>query len=104
MQTLYVSGPMTGYVEYNFPAFHKATTRLRSAGYSIICPAENWQGDEATDRALAMRLDIHQVLVADGLAVLPGWRQSKGALCEVEVARQIGLSVQTVGQWIKEAK
>jgi hypothetical protein len=37
---LYLSGPMTGYADKNFPAFVKATRQLRKVGYKVLSPHE----------------------------------------------------------------
>jgi hypothetical protein len=37
---IYISGPMTGYPDLNFPAFHLAASVLRSEGFTVISPAE----------------------------------------------------------------
>lgn len=39
MKMIYVSGPMTGYIGHNFPAFFEAEQQLRAAGYDVINPA-----------------------------------------------------------------
>src|SRR5690606_41767260 len=36
----YLSGPMSGYPQYNFPAFAKAAETLRGFGYNLVSPAE----------------------------------------------------------------
>lgn len=102
--SIYVSGPMTGIPEHNFPAFAEASERLRAAGYLVINPAENWGGATDTTREQCMRLDIQQVLVADGLALLPGWEQSAGARCEVDVARQVSTPIDSVEWWVSNAE
>jgi hypothetical protein len=91
--TIYLSGPMTGHPEWNYPAFHAAAQRLRTAGHDVFSPAENFGGDVTRPRADHMRKNIEAVLAADAVAVLPGWEQSKGARLEVAVAREIGTPV-----------
>ncbi len=89
---VYLSGPMTGYPEHNFPAFHAAREQLRSEGFEVLCPAEagevtGWTWEEYLRRDLAM------VLLAHAVVVLPGWRDSRGARLEVHVARELGLPI-----------
>lgn len=40
MKHLYISGPITGMPDLNFPAFHAAAAALRAAGYTVTNPAE----------------------------------------------------------------
>jgi len=92
---------MTGYPEFNFPTFHAATSRLRAMGYEVVNPAEldaeldgfNPTCDRPHSLAHYMRRDLPAVLSCDAVAVLPGWRESKGACLEVHVARECGLLV-----------
>ena len=37
---IYISGPMTGHADHNFPAFDAAAERLRAEGHFVINPAE----------------------------------------------------------------
>ena len=37
---IYISGPITGMSDYNYPAFHAAAKRLRDKGHWVINPAE----------------------------------------------------------------
>jgi hypothetical protein len=105
---------MTGYQDFNFPAFDEAAEQLRAAGYDVINPAD-------VDRSLgidpqvaslmpteeafnaAMRRDIPLVLSADGVALLMGWRQSRGAVIEHDVCRAIGNPAMTVAAWLFKA-
>ena len=36
MTRIYIAGPMTGYPELNFPAFHAAANSLRAQGYDAV--------------------------------------------------------------------
>lgn len=49
-----------------------------------------------------MRRSLEQIAVADHLAVLPRWRDSKGASLEVDIALQLGMKVATVDSWLRD--
>jgi hypothetical protein len=93
MKTIYLSGPMTGIPDFNFPAFNAAAARWREDGFTVFNPAENFQGRTDLPRAAYMREDLAQVMKADVVAVLPGWKDSKGARLEVAMARELDLPV-----------
>ena len=111
---IYVAGPMRGYPEFNFPAFHAATARLRGDGHSVFNPAErdnerhgtdiskgNAAGDETVaakehgfDLRVALAEDAEYICrTADAIALLPGWQNSKGATAEHALAVALGLEV-----------
>ncbi|MEM5384158.1 DUF4406 domain-containing protein [Paraburkholderia phymatum] len=89
---LYIAGPMTGYPELNFPAFHAEAARLRALGFEIVNPAEI-NADPNAEWLDCMRADIKQLVDCDGIALLPGWEQSRGASIEQGIARDLGLVV-----------
>jgi len=86
---IYISGPMSGYPEHNFPAFHDAAARLRAQGYDVINPAEIEQPDLSWEAC--MRKDIAELMRADAIALLPGWQRSRGARMEVTIASLLGM-------------
>ncbi|WP_250489965.1 DUF4406 domain-containing protein [Caballeronia sp. INML2] len=89
---LYIAGPMSNLPELNFPAFHAEAARLRAMGFEIVNPAEIDVGPNP-DWLTAMRADIRELVTCDGIALLPGWEQSKGANVEHTLARGLGLRV-----------
>jgi glycosyltransferase involved in cell wall biosynthesis len=89
--TIYLSGPMTGLPDFNYPAFNTEAARLRGMGFSVINPAE---APECDSWVAYMRNDlVHLLKWADALVYLPGWENSKGAGIEIYVAHALGLPV-----------
>jgi hypothetical protein len=88
---IYISGPMTGYPEFNFPLFNRVADNFRKLGYQIINPAEINQPVQTWESC--MRQDIKELMNANKVAVLPGWEKSKGARIEVFLACQLGMDV-----------
>jgi len=82
----YLSGPMTGYPEYNYAAFNAAAARLRQLGMDVINPAETAGGIKHLDRKTFMSIDIGYVEACDCVVVIDGWEKSRGALLEVQIA------------------
>jgi hypothetical protein len=90
---VYIAGPMTGYVEHNFPAFHAAAARLREAGWEPINPAENFGGRTDLPRGSYIRADAVLLAQCDAIAMLPGWQESRGAKQEYLFAHEVGMPV-----------
>lgn len=92
---VYISGPMSGIADFNFPVFNAAAAALRSAGYDVVNPAEV-NTDQGMSWEQCLRADIKLLCDCDTLALLPGWENSKGAHLEVHVAHRLGLRVEHV--------
>ncbi|EJZ58512.1 hypothetical protein I1A_002840 [Pseudomonas fluorescens R124] len=89
---LYLAGPMTGFEDFNFPAFNKMAADLRGRDYVVENPAEHGVVDGA-DWADYMAYDLTRLGLCGQVAVLPGWENSKGARLEVHIARELGMPV-----------
>lgn len=90
---IYLSGPMTGMPDHNFPEFNRLAKKLRLAGFGVFNPAENADGDTTKPREFYMRLDIGMVLKSDSIMLLDGWRKSKGAVLEVAIGKELNLPI-----------
>lgn len=87
---VYLSGPMTGIADNNFPAFHEWAASLRADGYVVVSPAEI---PEAGSWELCLRADLRELCSCDAIALMPGWENSKGANLELHVAHRLGMEV-----------
>lgn len=92
MKRLYIAGAMTGHPDLNFPAFHAEAKKWRDLGHEVINPAELCP-DPAMSWHDCMRKDIAALVSCDGIVLLPGWRNSKGATLEHHIADRLGMDV-----------
>jgi hypothetical protein len=91
---VYIAGPMSGYPDHNFPAFHDAAVKLREWGLDVANPAEaDWNDDLTRSWDFYMRRDIPLLCTCDMIAMLAGWRESKGATLEYQIAKALGMAV-----------
>lgn len=97
---LYLAGPMTGYEDYNRPAFDHAAARLRRQGFRVTSPPELDLMDPAPahlteDEAWTyyLKRDLPALVKCQAVVVLPGWEDSRGATLEVDTAERVGLDL-----------
>ncbi len=92
---IYISGPMTGMPDYNFPAFHEAARYFAKncSGWEVMNPAENFGGRTDLSRETYLRADIKMLAECDAIAMLTGWENSRGAKLEYLIACELGLLV-----------
>lgn len=92
---IYLSGPMTGFPEFNYPLFNKVAQAWRTEGHYVLNPAEHFDGDynHKGGRPAYLRADMTDLLEAEAIALLPGWENSSGAKLELAIARELGLHV-----------
>lgn len=87
---VYVSGPMTGIPDDNFPLFNATSEELRNQGWDVENPAEKGiiPGWEWADY---LRYDIIRLCGCTAIYTLPGWENSRGARLEMHVAQALGI-------------
>lgn len=101
MKKIYLSGPMTGLPDLNFPAFHAAAAALRAKGLDVVNPAEINVDGEKTWHA-CMRADIKALCDCSTIALLPGWENSAGAHIELNLAHRFGMRIVQLDTLIDE--
>lgn len=107
--SVYLAGPMTGYPEWNFPAFREAAEELRRRGVHVWSPAERdlaagFDPDsDGSDFDLeeALREDLQAVLASAAVVVLPGFERSAGTLVEIVTAEAAGIPWMTFAEAVE---
>ncbi len=93
IRKMYISGPMTGLEDWNYPAFHAMAAAAESAGWLPINPADNFGGKPDLPKHVYMLMDIQNLLHAQAILMLVGWEQSVGARLERKIAQALDLHV-----------
>lgn len=121
---VYVSGPMRGYLDYNFPAFYRAEDVLKQLGHDVFSPARRdadkygpWD-DGTTPHEIGRYLfdtegdnfDIREAMAADLdyiirhaeiVVSLPGTGRSTGYAAEAAAARSVGVPVVALTEFLE---
>lgn len=105
-RTVYISGPMRGRKDHNFPAFFRAEAKLLREGWQVLNPARIDMEEDGfdshgkgpafpIDHFIRRDLDLIMGLKPgrDAIAVLDDWFLSYGARAEVYLAKWRGLRV-----------
>ena len=95
---LYIAGPMSNLPEFNYPAFMDAERQLLAAGYEVENPANPGHVNGWTWQDY-MKRGISQLVRCDGVALLPGWRKSRGAWIERDLALLLGMPCAELAVW-----
>lgn len=111
---IYLAGPMRGQDQNNFPAFDRAAAMLRAEGHKVFNPADHdrktygpriqfWTEKQANKRGFNIRILLAGDLAwicrhAECIALLPGWKQSRGATAERAVGIAIGATIRYLGK------
>lgn len=91
-KTYYYSGPMTGYERYNYDQFENDVETLRALGLKIESPHENEWPEGAENLPVAalwaqmMAKAVVQMGKCQGIIMMKGWPQSRGAVFELNHA------------------
>lgn len=90
---IYISGAIAHHdISERMRAFLRAAEYIKAQGGTPVNPFDNGVPVNADWRE-HMRADIHVLTDCDGILMLRGWEQSKGAKLEFDVATSCGLEV-----------
>lgn len=102
----YISGPMRGYADLNYPAFDRAKEIMEKRGYDVISPADMDRKDptgtilqawEYADRDYAaLRRIAKEAIPGSCVVTLHGYERSIGATAEIAMARWLGINIRHI--------
>lgn len=95
---VYIAGPITGVAKYWEP-FEDMAEEVRAAGYIPLIPT--WQPEGLTN-AQYMRMCMAMLDAADAVLLLPGWRDSVGAIIEATYAAYVEKPITDSVEKLKE--
>ena len=94
---LYLAGPMRGIPDLNLPEFRRVTKLLRMSGHVTFSPGELLDNEDRS------ALETEMVWIcrnAEGIALLKGWEESKGACAEQALGLALGILTRKWEEWI----
>lgn len=95
LKKVYISGPITGTKDYleKFEDIETALVLIHQ-GVEVINPAKvNANLPESTTWEEYMRMSLCMLSMCDGIYMMEGWQQSRGATLEYAYARGMGITV-----------
>ena len=114
MRTVYVSGPITATSkrqrDKHINIARRYAERLWKMGFGVLTPHLNDLGMEynAIPYEHLMKFDLLQVAYMDTIYMLPGWRDSPGAVREFQLARRLKkpvfFTLKGAKEWLKKNK
>ena len=95
MSKIYISGPMTGYDNFNKDAFDFAKRKLEAINEydQVITPFDIAPNQDPNSWLFYMKLDIKALMDCDAIYVLKGYENSKGAMIEVNLAKSLSYPI-----------
>jgi Domain of unknown function (DUF4406) len=99
---LYVAGPMTGLPEFNYRAFFDAERSLSELHHKVLNPARTEDREHCVSWTDYMRASLRDLSYAEGIALLPGWHNSRGAQMEYRIGHDLGIPVRPLAEWLAE--
>lgn len=84
---VYIAGKITGNPNYK-EQFKKAELELRLQGHKVLNPADTIARIDGLKHEEYLHICLAMIDIADEVAFLPNWKDSKGAKMEMEYAKK----------------
>lgn len=94
---IYISGPMTGYNNFNYDYFDKVKRDLEREGFKVISPADIGRSLMKRHKKVSyidfLEADLNALKECDAVYMIKGWRKSLGARIEHSYAKELCKSI-----------
>lgn len=103
---IYLSGPITGTPQNNYPEFKKVEERMNAVGLKVLVPHDFFEGMDTSEfkHNDYMRICIEKMMKATLIVTLKGWEDSVGCKMEINIARELNIPVQPVSTFFANQK
>jgi hypothetical protein len=91
MKKMYISGRITGQPDF-IERFAKAEKHLKARGFEVMNPA-TLPHDHGRSWGEYMADCLKELLSCDGVYMLKGWKNSRGARIEKQLAQDLGFKL-----------
>lgn len=98
----FISGPYTGHEKTAKARFAAAARALTQAGHSPLNPIELCAPMATEDWSTCMRETLRAMLVCERVALLEGWRESRGCRIEALLARRLGIPATPIAKLLTD--
>ncbi len=100
---LYLCGAVTAEPN-SIKIFAEQTMRLLGVGYFVVNPHNICAILGVTEWCDCMKAGLMEMLSSDGVALIPSDLPSKGRDLELHIAKELGIEIKTVDEWLELAK
>lgn len=100
----FISGPYTGHEDTAKERFAAAARALARAGHNPLNPIELCAPMATEDWSACMRETVRAMLVCERVALLEGWRKSRGCRIEALLARRLGIPATPIAKLLTESE
>lgn len=90
---IYIAGPVSGLPNYNHHAFVQAAHEVHALGFDAINPHTLCRHANPDDWHACLKICLHHLVLCNGIYMLKGWQNSRGATLERSVAMQLNIPV-----------
>lgn len=95
---IYISGPITGRdIDEVREHFAKAQLRIEELGHEAVNPFDNGLDETHSWKQHMIRNIALLLMQCDAICLLDGWRESRGARIEHNIATELNLAIMDEG-------